>query len=325
MANADEGDAGTYCDRMMILEGDPFRLLEGMLICARAIRAGQGYVYCRQEYPAAAALRAAIQKPMKRSCWSCMENRFRSRWWRGRVLRLRRRDGLLESLEGKRGVVRARPPYPAQSGLYGCPTIVSNVPTFASIPIFCRVVAHGTRARRHRTVSWNHRVYSWAGGEASRAGRSSIRAELASGAGAVRGRMAPNSRFKAVQVGGPLGALPSTGLDIAICYDAFAKAGAVLGHGGIVVYDQRDRHGGFGATLHGVHRRRVPEMYALSDRFGAGREILERIQAGVEPWMTSRLLDDLGETMKLASLCALGGRAPYPVLTAIEHFPQSLK
>ena len=135
VANADEGDAGTYCDRM-ILEGDPFRLLEGMLICARAIGAGQGYVYCRQEYPAAAAtLRAAIHKADEAELLELHGEPFPIEVVEGAGSYVCGEEtALLESLEGKRGVVRARPPYPAQSGLYGCPTIVSNVLTFASIP-----------------------------------------------------------------------------------------------------------------------------------------------------------------------------------------------
>ena len=135
VANADEGDAGTYCDRM-ILEGDPFRLLEGMLICARAIGAGRGYVYCRQEYPAAAAtLRAAIQKADEAELLELDGEPFLVEVIEGAGSYVCGEEtALLESLEGRRGVVRARPPYPAQSGLYGQPTIVSNVLTFATVP-----------------------------------------------------------------------------------------------------------------------------------------------------------------------------------------------
>ena len=135
--------------------------------------------------------------------------------------------------------------------------------------------------------------------------------------------MAPGSRFKAVQVGGPLGSLfPAAGLELPICYDAFAKAGAVLGHGGIVVYDHETdmvdlaRH--FMAFTADESCGKCTPCRIGSVR---GREILERIQAGGGTLEDLALLDDLGETMKLASLCALGGRAPYPVLTAIEHFP----
>ncbi|MFO0717058.1 MAG: NADH-ubiquinone oxidoreductase-F iron-sulfur binding region domain-containing protein [Nitrospira sp.] len=328
VANADEGDAGTYCDRM-ILEGDPFRLLEGMLICARAIGAGQGYVYCRQEYPAAAAtLRAAIHKADEAELLELHGEPFPIEVVEGAGSYVCGEEtALLESLEGKRGVVRARPPYPAQSGLYGCPTIVSNVLTFASIP---NILSRGG---------------AWHAGLGTEQSRGTIALQLG---GRVKhpglvevpfglslhqvleqfgGGMAPGSRFKAVQVGGPLGSLfPSTGLDIAICYDAFAKAGAVLGHGGIVVYDHETdmvdlaRH--FMAFTADESCGKCTPCRIGSVR---GREILERIQAGSGTMDDLRLLDDLGETMKLASLCALGGRAPYPVLTAIEHFPAEFR
>lgn len=324
VANADEGDAGTYCDRM-ILEGDPFRLLEGMLICARAIGASRGYVYCRQEYPrAAATLRAAIQKADEAELLDIDGEPFPIEVVDGAGSYVCGEEtALLESLEGKRGVVRARPPYPAQAGLYGRPTIVSNVLTFATIP---QIVSRG--GAWHASLGTEHSRGTIAlqlGGRVKHAGLVEVPfgLSLRQVLDQFGGGMAPGSRFKAVQVGGPLGSLfPATGLDLPICYEAFAKAGAVLGHGGIVVYDHETdmvdlaRH--FMAFTANESCGKCTPCRIGSVR---GREILERIQAGGGTSDDLALLEDLGETMKLASLCALGGRAPYPVLTALEHFP----
>ena len=328
VANADEGDAGTYCDRM-ILEGDPFRLLEGMLICARAIGASRSYVYCRQEYPAAAAtLRAAIHKADEAELLELDGEPFPVEVVEGAGSYVCGEEtALLESIEGGRGVVRAKPPYPAQSGLYGRPTIVSNVLTFATIP---NILSRG--GSWHASLGTEQSRGTMAlqlGGRVKQPGLVEVPfgLSLRQVLDQFGGGMAPGARFKAVQVGGPLGSLfPASRLDIPICYDAFAQAGAVLGHGGIVLYDHETdmvdlaRH--FMAfTAHESCGKCTP------CRIGAvrGREILERIQAGNGTVDDLMLLDDLGETMKVASLCALGGRAPYPVLTAIEHFPSEFR
>ncbi|MBX3121679.1 MAG: SLBB domain-containing protein, partial [Nitrospira sp.] len=307
------------------LEGDPFRLLEGMLICARAIGASRGYVYCRQEYPAAAAtLRAAIHKADEAELLELEGEPFPIEVVEGAGSYVCGEEtALLESLEGKRGVVRARPPYPAQAGLYGRPTIVSNVLTFATIP---QILSRG--GAWHASLGTEQSRGTIAlqlGGRVKHPGLVEVPfgLSLRHVLDQFGGGMAPGSRFKAVQVGGPLGSLfPAAGLDLPICYDAFAKAGAVLGHGGIVVYDHETdmvdlaRH--FMAFTADESCGKCTPCRIGSVR---GREILERIQAGGGTVEDLALLDDLGETMKLASLCALGGRAPYPVLTAIEHFP----
>jgi formate dehydrogenase iron-sulfur subunit len=328
VANADEGDAGTYCDRM-ILEGDPFRLLEGMLICARAIGANRGYVYCRQEYPAAAAaLRAAIHKADEAELLELDGEFFPIEVVEGAGSYVCGEEtALLESIEGRRGVVRAKPPYPAQSGLYGRPTIVSNVLTFATIP---GILSRG--GAWHASLGTEQSRGTMAlqlGGRVKQPGLVEVPFGLTLREVLDRfgGGMAPGARFKAVQVGGPLGSLfPASQLDLPVCYDAFARAGAVLGHGGIVVYDHQTdmvdlaRH--FMAfTAHESCGKCTP------CRIGSvrGVEILERIQADSGTVDDLLLLEDLGETMKLASLCALGGRAPYPVLTAIEHFPTEFR
>jgi formate dehydrogenase iron-sulfur subunit len=328
VANADEGDAGTYCDRM-IMEGDPFRLIEGMMICARAIGATRGYIYCRYEYPAAAqAMRFAIQKAREADLLDSDDYPFDLEVVSGAGSYVCGEEtALLESLEGRRGVVLAKPPYPAESGLYGKPTIVSNVLTFATIP---NILANG--GAWHASLGTEGSRGTMAvqlGGRVKQAGLIEIPFGLTLQDVLERfgGGMAAGSRFKAVQVGGPLGSLfPESQLDIPICYDAFAEAGAILGHGGIVVYDHETdmvelaRH--FMAFTADESCGKCTPCRIGSVR---GREILERIQRGQGTAEDLFLLSDLGETMKATSLCALGGRAPYPVLTAIEHFPNEFR
>jgi len=323
VANADEGDAGTYCDRM-IMEGDPFRLIEGMMICARAIGATRGYIYCRYEYPAAArAMRFAIQKACEADLLDCDDDQFELEVVVGAGSYVCGEEtALLESLEGRRGVVLAKPPYPAESGLYGKPTIVSNVLTFSTIP---NILAHGGAWHAALgTEGSRGTIALQIGGRVKQPGLVEVPFGLTLHDVLDRfgGGMAPGSRFKAVQVGGPLGSLfPTSQLDIPICYDAFAEAGAILGHGGIVVYDHETnmvelaRH--FMAFTADESCGKCTPCRVGSVR---GREILERIQSGEGTSEDLMLLSDLGETMKTASLCALGGRAPYPVETAIEHF-----
>ncbi|MEK9140252.1 MAG: NADH-ubiquinone oxidoreductase-F iron-sulfur binding region domain-containing protein [Nitrospirota bacterium] len=324
VANADEGDAGTYCDRML-MEGDPFRLIEGMMICARAIGATGGYIYCRQEYPAAArTLAHAIQKAKEAELLEIDGEDFELTIVRGAGSYVCGEEtALLESIEGRRGVVRAKPPYPAITGLYGRPTIVSNVLTFATIP---QILARG--GAWHASMGTERSrgtIVLQIGGRVKQPGLAEVPFGLTLREALDRfgGGMALGAHFKAVQVGGPLGSLfPESKLDIPICYDAFAEAGAILGHGGIVVYDQETdmvdlaRH--FMAFTADESCGKCTPCRIGSVR---GREILERIQAGEGSAEVVDLLKDLGETMKATSLCALGGRAPYPVLTAIEHFP----
>ena len=323
VVNADEGDAGTYCDRM-VMEGDPFRLIEGMLICAHAIGASKGFIYCRQEYPAAAAaVRTAIRKADEAELLELDGRTFSiDIVLGGGSYVCGEETALLESLEGRRGVVRAKPPYPAISGLYHRPTIVSNVLTFAIVPsILARGGAWhaslGTEASRGTAVLQ-------IGGRVKQPGLVEIPfgMTLRHVLEEFGGGMTAGARFKAVQVGGPLGSLfPESRLDIPICYDAFADAGAILGHGGIVVYDDETdmvelaRH--FMAFTADESCGKCTPCRIGSIR---AREILELVQSGRAKPDDLTLLADLGETMKTASLCALGGRAPYPVMTAIEHF-----
>jgi formate dehydrogenase iron-sulfur subunit len=329
VANADEGDAGTYCDRM-IMEGEPFRLIEGMLIAARAIGASKGYIYCRYEYPAAARmLRAAIvlltqvgylgQKAampfevdifVGAGSYVCGEE-----------------TALLQSLEGKRGMVQAKPPYPAVSGLYGKPTVISNVLTFATVPA---ILARGDEWHASLGTEFSKGTIALQiGGRVKQPGLVEVPfgLTLEEAIEEFGGGMAVGALFKAVQVGGPLGSLfTKAGLQTRICYDEFARAGAILGHGGIVIFDQETDM---------VELSRHYMAFTADESCGKctpcrvgsvrAREILDGIAQGRGRPGDLELLADLGETMKQTSLCALGGRAPYPVLTAIEHFRKEFR
>ncbi len=336
VANGDEGDGGTYCDRM-IMEGEPFRLIEGMLIAAKAIGATKGYIYCRHEYPAAArTLQQAIDLLTRAGCLG--EEALGCNARAGGQFTIEvfvgagsyvcgEETALLQSLEGKRGMVQAKPPYPAVSGLYGKPTLVSNVLTFATIPA---ILTRG--GEWHALLGTAHSkgtIPLQVGGRVKQPGLVEIPfgltlEEVIEDFG---GGMATGARFKAVQVGGPLGSLfTRSGLQTKICYEAFAQAGAILGHGGIVVFDQETdmlelaRH--FMAFTADESCGKCTPCRVGSVR---AREILDGIMQGRGRPGDLELLAELGETMKQTSLCALGGRAPYPVLTAIEHFRKEFK
>jgi formate dehydrogenase iron-sulfur subunit len=328
VANADEGDAGTYCDRM-VMEGDPFRLLEGMVICARAIGAQAGYVYCRQEYPAAASsVRAAIRLAREAGWLEVNGKPFAVEVVTGAGSYVCGEEtALLESIEGRRGVVRARPPHPAQSGLYGQPTIVSNVLTFATVP---NIVAKGGAWHASMgTEDSRGTIPLQLGGRVRQPGLVEVPfgLTLRQVLEEFGGGLADGARLKTVQVGGPLGSLFSESqLDIPICFDAFAQADAILGHGGIVVFDQE-------TDIVGLARHLMAFVAAESCgkcvpcRIGSlrAREILESLQDGRATAADLALLSDLGDTMKATSLCGLGARAPYPVLSAMEQFPVEFK
>ncbi len=341
VANADEGDAGTYCDRM-VMEGEPFRLIEGMLIAAYAVGATRGYIYCRYEYPAAArTLREAITvlesagyltpthpSPLEGEGKGEGAVPFHLEVFVGAGSYVCGEEtALLQSLEGKRGMVQPKPPYPAVSGLYGKPTLISNVLTFATVP---SILARG--GDWHASLGTAHSKGTIAlqiGGRVKQPGLAEVPfgltlEEAIEGFG---GGMATGARFKAVQVGGPLGSLfTKAGLRTRICYDEFARAGAILGHGGIVVFDQETDM---------VELARHFMAFTADESCGActpcrvgsvrAREILDGFAQGRGRPGDLELLADLGETMKQASLCALGQRAPYPVLTAIEHFRKEFR
>ncbi|HVR52085.1 MAG TPA: NADH-ubiquinone oxidoreductase-F iron-sulfur binding region domain-containing protein [Pseudorhodoferax sp.] len=329
--NADEGDSGTYSDRM-VMEGDPFMLIEGMAIAGIATGATQGFVYVRSEYPhAVATLGKAIA-------------RARAAGWLGHDilgtgrsfdLQVRKAAGayvcgeetaMLESLEGKRGVVRAKPPLPALAGLFGQPTLIHNVITLASVPLilakgaaFYRDFGMG-RSRGTLPIQLAGNIRH--GGLVEKAFGVTLR-ELVEvfGGGTASGRP-----IKAIQVGGPLGAyVPPAHWDLPLDYEAYAAVGAVVGHGGIVVHDDS-------ADMASLARYAM-EFCAIEScgkctpcRIGSTRgvEVIDRLQAaeGAARAQQEELLRDLCETMLHGSLCAMGGMTPYPVLSALNHYPQ---
>ncbi len=329
VCNADEGDSGTFADRML-MEGDPLCLVEGMTIAAVAVGATQGYVYTRSEYPhAIRAMRAAITAAREAGLLgpdvmgSGHAFDIEVRVGAGAYI-CGEETSLLESLEGRRGTVRAKPPLPALHGLFGRPTVVNNVLSLASVPW---ILAHGGPAyaafggaRSLGTLPVQLAGNVRRGGLVELPFGATLRQLIEEwGGGTASGR-----RFRAVQVGGPLGAyFPEALLDTPMDYEAFGKAGGLLGHGGVVVFDD---------TVDLAKQARFAFEFCASEscgkctpcRIGAvrGMEVLDRIAAGVEPSKNFSLLDDLCELMTDASLCAMGGLTPVPVVSALTHFRQ---
>ncbi len=329
-ANADEGDSGTFADRMLI-EGDPFSLIEGMVIAGYAVGASEGYVYLRSEYPhAIATLRRAIEIAYAAGLLGEAvlggTHRFdlEVRVGAGAYI-CGEETSMLESLEGRRGEVRAKPPIPALSGLFGRPTIVNNVLSLGAVPM---ILADGGEAYAALGTgrSRGTQVFQLAGNIA-RGGivevdfGISLR-ELVEdfGGGTRTGRP-----VKAVQVGGPLGAyLPPDQFGLPMDYEAFAAAGAMLGHGGIVVFDD---------TMDAAAMARFAMEFCAKESCGKctpcrigstrGVEVIDRLRAGDDETRRSQLLllQDLCTTLEKGSLCALGGLTPLPVRSALSHFP----
>jgi formate dehydrogenase iron-sulfur subunit len=332
--NADEGDSGTFADRML-LEGDPFTLIEGMAIAAWATGASEGYVYLRSEYPrAAAALQAAIDAA-------------RDKGWLGKDILgsglsfdvfLRVGGGayicgeetsMLDSLEGKRGMVRSKPPLPAVSGLFGAPTLINNVLTLASVPAIVATDASAAQyAERGTGRSRGTQVFQL-GGNVKQGGIVEVpfgislgELVLGYGGGTLSGRP-----VRAVQVGGPLGAyLPASQLDLPLDYEAFAAAGAMVGHGGVVVFDD---------SVDMARMARFAMEFCARESCGKctpcrigsvrGAEVIDKIIANEDRTANLTLLDDLCETMTSGSLCAMGGLTPQPVQSALRWFPEDFR
>ena len=332
-ANADEGDSGTFADRML-MEGDPFTLIEGMTIAAYAVGAGEGYVYIRSEYPdAVRVMRRAIALAQDAG-WlgadvlgSGFSFDLHVRVGAGAYI-CGEETAMLDSLEGRRGQVRAKPPLPALSGLFGRPTVINNVLTLATVPM---VLAGGAEAYAAYGVgrSRGTQVFQLAGniargGIVETAFGLSLR-DLVEGYG---GGTASGRAVKAVQVGGPLGAyVPASGMDVPMAYEDLAAAGAMLGHGGVVVFDET-------ADM-GQQARFAMEFCAEEScgkctpcRVGAvrGVEVIDRILVGPPESRRDELavLEDLCELMAEGSLCAMGGLTPNPVRSVIAHFPAEL-
>ncbi len=329
VCNADEGDSGTFSDRM-IMEGDPLVLIEGMAIAGIATGATQGYIYLRSEYPDAerillAAIAAARLHGVLGDNVLGSGRRFELEVRRGAGAYICGEEtSLLESLEGKRGMVRYKPPVPAVSGLFGKPTVLNNVITFASVPIildrgaeFYRDFGMG-RSRGTLPIQLTGNIRR--GGLVELAFGVTLRELLEDlGGGTASGRP-----IRAVQVGGPLGAyIPASQFDMPFDYEAFASAGAMVGHGGIVVFDD--------TVDMAKMARYAMEFCAIEScgkctpcRIGSTRgfEVIDRIIANRDREANVALLRDLCDTMLHGSLCALGGMTPYPVLSALKHFPE---
>ncbi|GAA3865085.1 NADH-ubiquinone oxidoreductase-F iron-sulfur binding region domain-containing protein [Celeribacter arenosi] len=327
VCNADEGDSGTFADRML-MEGDPFSLIEGMVIAGLAVGATKGFVYLRSEYPVALRIMAQAME-IARAEGLIGADVLGS----GIGFELEIREGagayvcgeetsLLNSLEGKRGVVRAKPPLPAIAGLFGKPTVVNNVITLAAVPeIFARGAAAYAdigigRSRGTVTLQLAGNIKN--GGMFEIAFGTTLREVIDNfGGGTASGRP-----VKAAQVGGPLGAfLRPDQFDVPLGYEEFHEIGGLIGHAGVVVFDD--------TTDMGALARFAMEFCAVEScgkctpcRIGAvrGVETVDRIRQGDETAVP--LLRDLCETMRDGSLCALGGFTPYPVLSALDGWPQ---
>jgi formate dehydrogenase iron-sulfur subunit len=329
ICNADEGDSGTYSDRM-VMEGDPFVLIEGMTIAGIAVGATQGYIYLRVEYPHAhKALNEAIDKAYAAGYLG--DDILGS----GKTFHLEVRLGagayicgeetsLMESLEGKRGLVRFKPPLPAVQGLFGKPTIVNNVISLASVPIILDKGGNYYRdfgmGRSRGTLPLQLAGNIKHPGLVEIAFGMTLRELLYDfGGGSASGRP-----IKAVQVGGPLGAfLPESQFDTPLDYEAFAAIWAVLGHGGVVAFDE---------TVDMAEMARYSMEFCKIESCGKctpcrigstrGAEVISDIIAGKDLAKNVPLLRDLCNTLLNGSLCALGGMTPYPVLSALNHFPE---
>ena len=329
VCNADEGDSGTFSDRML-MEGDPFVLIEGMTIAGLATGATRGYIYLRWEYPdAKIALDAAI------AAANVTNHLGGNIQGSGKRFELEVRLGggayicgeetsLLESLEGKRGQVRFKPPLPALQGLFGKPTVINNVITLASVPIIldrgAEYYQHFGIGRSRGTLPIQLAGNIKHGGLVEVPFGTTLRELLYDyGAGTLTGRT-----IRAVQVGGPLGAyLPESQFDTKLDYEAFADIKGMLGHGGIVVFDDR--------VDMAAQARYAMEFCAVEScgkctpcRIGSTRgvEVIDRLVAGENAAKQESILRDLCDTLTYGSLCALGGLTPYPVLSALNHFPE---
>ena len=332
VCNADEGDSGTFADRL-VMESDPYLLIEGMVIAGLAVGATQGYIYLRSEYPLAheifdEAIARAEAAGYLGSDILGSGKRFdlEVRLGAGAYI-CGEETSLLESLEGKRGMVRFKPPLPALEGLFGQPTVVNNVLSLAAVPF---ILCHGSAAyadygmgRSRGTMPLQLAGNVERGGLVELAFGVTLR-ELMETFG---GGTASKRPLRAVQVGGPLGAyLPESQWDLPLDYEAFAEVGAVLGHGGVVMFDD---------TVDMAEQARFAMEFCAVEscgkctpcRIGAvrGVEVIDRIRQGENRPANLELLGDLCETMVDGSLCALGGMTPFPVQSVMKHFPQDFE
>ncbi len=327
VCNADEGDSGTFADRLT-MEGDPFMLIEGMIIAGLAVEATKGYVYIRSEYPQAfktmsrAIAIATAEGVLGSSVLGC-----------GRAFTLEARLGagayicgeetsLLESLEGRRGTVRAKPPLPALEGLFGKPTVVNNVLSLATVPF---ILSNGPQAYADYGMGRSRGTLAiQLGGNVKRGGLIEVAfgMTLREAIEEYGGGTASGRPVRAAQVGGPLGAFfPDSLFDTPLDYEAFLAVGGLIGHGGIVVFDD---------TVDLAKQARFSFEFCAAEscgkctpcRIGAvrGVETLDKVIAGIAVEKNIALVKDLCQTMTDASLCAMGGLTPVPVMSALTHF-----
>ena len=329
VCNADEGDSGTFADRLL-MEADPYQLIEGMAIAGLAVGATQGYIYLRSEYPMAHKVLAAAIDRAREAGYLGQDIRGSGRSF-DIVLRLGagayicgEETSLLDSLEGKRGMVRVKPPLPAVEGLFGMPTLIHNVLTLAAATtVLAEGAAHYAQAgsgRSRGTLTVQLAGNIRRGGLVELPFGVTLRELLEDyGGGTLSGRP-----IRAVQVGGPLGAyLPESQWDTPLDYEAFAEVGAMVGHGGIVVFDD---------TVDMAQQARFAMEFCAVESCGKctpcrigstrGVEVIDRVVAGEERDANLALLQDLCDTMEHGSLCAMGGLTPNPVRSALAHFAE---
>jgi formate dehydrogenase iron-sulfur subunit len=329
VANADEGDSGTFADRML-MEGDPFVIIEGMAIAGLATGASRGYLYIRSEYPHAIARIQAAVETARRAGWlgSTVAGS-------GHAFDIEIRVGagayvcgeetaLIESIEGNRGEVRAKPPLPALKGLFGAPTVVNNLLSLAAVPF---ILAEGPEA--YAAVGYGRSRGTMPvqiAGNVKRGGLFEVAFGITLGelVEEIGGGTATGRPVKAVQVGGPLGAyFPPALFDTPFDYEAFAARDGLIGHGGIVVFDdtvQMDAMARFAFEFCAIEScGKCTPCRIGSTR---GRETLDAIIAGRDVQKNAALVEELCDIMRFGSLCALGGFTPYPVMSALRHFPR---
>lgn len=319
VCNADEGEPGTYKDRI-IMENDPHSLIEGMAICAHAIGSNKGFIYCRAEYPKSIEiLTTAVDQAKEKGV---LENfTIKIRTGAGSYV-CGEETALIESLEGHRGEPRFRPPYPPVSGLWGKPTIVNNVETFANIP---QIISNGSKwfssigdpdypGTKVVTLSGDVKLRTYFEVPTDTTVKDVIFG--------LAGGMAENKPFKSVLVGGNSGGfIPESLLDTKINFDSLAKVGATLGSGAMLVLNtERDM---VDVVL------RISEFFEHEScgncspcREGTMRlhDLLNKINSGNGTYEDFTLIEKLSRVMEISCLCGLGQGAPLPIKTAIEHF-----
>ncbi|QSR88860.1 formate dehydrogenase beta subunit [Methylacidiphilum caldifontis] len=329
VCNADEGDSGTFSDRM-VMEGDPFLLIEGMMIAGFAVGANKGYIYLRSEYPLAyeilnKAIDICKQKGYLGSKLFGTSFSFDLEVYLGAGAYICGEEtALLDSLEGKRGMVRPRPPLPAVKGLWGQPTVINNVITLASVPwilsyggdAYARFGVNRSKGTLPVQLSGN---LKYPGLVEVPFGISLKELIYEFGGGTRTGKP-----LKAIQIGGPLGPyLPESLLDIPLDYEELSKIKGIVGHGGIVAFDD---------SVNLAHMAHYAMEFCAEESCGKctpcrigstrGMELMEKIIWGKGSRKDLELLFELCDTMINASLCGLGGMTPFPVLSALRYFPE---